>query len=206
MLLLLSRQLVEVSDHTVCLGVRALMSGEGLQQIACPPVMQEKDPLTKAPKRRRPEFVTGGGALNHTVGEALSHFMQSKIREGMVLSPAWSGFGERPGSRLPNINGSFRGYSSHRFGCPAWTADVRNLSQAVRESRRDKVLSQLVREIDGEHLPRVAAELPWGHNMVLIFKLQDPVQAPGMPAYAFWRHRLSTNSRRQVLRSTNNRT
>jgi predicted nuclease of restriction endonuclease-like (RecB) superfamily len=33
-----------------------------------------------------------------------------------------------------------------------------------------------VREIDGEHLPRVAAEIPWGHNMVLIFKLKDPVQ------------------------------
>jgi len=45
----------------------------------------------------------------------------------------------------------------------AWTAEVRNLSQAARE-------------IDGEHLPRVAAETPWGHNMVLIFKLKDPVQ------------------------------
>jgi DUF1016 N-terminal domain len=53
----------------------------------------------------------------------------------------------------------------------AWTAEVRNLSQAVRESRRDKFLSQLAREIDGEHLPRGAAEIPWGHNMVLIFKL-----------------------------------
>lgn len=45
----------------------------------------------------------------------------------------------------------------------AWTAEVRNLSQ-------------LAREIDGEHLPSVAAEIPWGHNMVLIFKLKDPVQ------------------------------
>jgi hypothetical protein len=34
----------------------------------------------------------------------------------------------------------------------AWTAEVRNLSQAVRESRRAKFLSQLAREIDGEHL------------------------------------------------------
>ncbi len=58
----------------------------------------------------------------------------------------------------------------------AWTAEVRNLSQAVRESRHDKLLSQLAREIDGEHLPRIAAEIPWGHNMVLIFKLKDPVQ------------------------------
>jgi predicted nuclease of restriction endonuclease-like (RecB) superfamily len=45
----------------------------------------------------------------------------------------------------------------------AWTAEVRNLSQ-------------LAREIDGEHLPHVAAEIPWGHNMVLVFKLKDPVQ------------------------------
>jgi predicted nuclease of restriction endonuclease-like (RecB) superfamily len=58
----------------------------------------------------------------------------------------------------------------------AWTAEVRNLSQAAGESGRDKFLSQLVREIDGEHLPRVAAEIPWGHNIVLIFKLKDPVQ------------------------------
>ena len=58
----------------------------------------------------------------------------------------------------------------------AWTAEVQNLSQAVRESRRDKVLPQLAREIDGEHLPRIAAEIPWGHNMVLIFKLKDPVR------------------------------
>ena len=58
----------------------------------------------------------------------------------------------------------------------AWTAEVRNLSQAVRESRHDKILSQRVREIDGEHLPRIAAEIPWGHNMVLISKLKDPVQ------------------------------
>ena len=41
----------------------------------------------------------------------------------------------------------------------AWTAEVRNLSQAMRESRRHKFLSQLAREIDGGHLPRVAAEL-----------------------------------------------
>ena len=58
----------------------------------------------------------------------------------------------------------------------AWTVEVKNLSRAVRDCRRDKFLSQLVSEIDGKHLPRVAAEIPWGHNMVLIFKLKDPVQ------------------------------
>src|SRR3984893_15275507 len=52
-LLLAIRQLVEIPDHAVCLGIRALMCADGRQQIARPPVMQEKDPLTKTPKRRR---------------------------------------------------------------------------------------------------------------------------------------------------------
>jgi hypothetical protein len=36
----------------------------------------------------------------------------------------------------------------------------RELIQLYWESRCDKFLSQLVREIYGEHLPRVAAEIP----------------------------------------------
>jgi hypothetical protein len=51
---------------------------------------------------------------------------------------------------------------------------VRNLSQAAREGGHGKFLSQLVREIDGENLPRAAADIPWGHNMVLIFSLSIP--------------------------------
>src|ERR1700720_3122380 len=82
-LLLGIRQSVEIPDHAVCLGTRALMRGDGPQQILRPPVMQEKDPLTKTPKRRRPEFIAGGGALNNAVGENLPHPMQGKVREGM---------------------------------------------------------------------------------------------------------------------------
>ena len=82
-LLLAIRQLVEIPDHAVCLGIRALMCADGRQQIARPPVMQEKDPLTKTPKRRRPEFVAGGGALKHAVGEIPPHPMQGKVGEGM---------------------------------------------------------------------------------------------------------------------------
>jgi len=59
-----------------------------------------------------------------------------------------------------------------KFG--AWIAS--RLSQAVRESRRGKFLSELARKIEGEHLPRVAAEISCGYNMVLIFELKDPVQ------------------------------
>jgi predicted nuclease of restriction endonuclease-like (RecB) superfamily len=33
-----------------------------------------------------------------------------------------------------------------------------------------------VREMDGLHLPQAVADIPWGHNMELIFKLVDPIQ------------------------------
>jgi hypothetical protein len=45
----------------------------------------------------------------------------------------------------------------------AWTAEVRNLSQAVRE-------------IEVSICRASPRNFPWGHNMVLIFKLKDPVQ------------------------------
>ena len=37
-------------------------------------------------------------------------------------------------------------------------------------------LSQLVREMDGCNLPQTLAEIPWGHNTELLFKLKDPLQ------------------------------
>src|SRR5258707_4982805 len=79
-LLLGIRHPVATLDHAVCLGTRALMRGDGLRQILRPPVMQEKDSLTKTPKRRGPEFVAGRGALNQAVGESLPHPVQGKVR------------------------------------------------------------------------------------------------------------------------------
>ncbi|MFH0796132.1 MAG: PDDEXK nuclease domain-containing protein [Candidatus Omnitrophota bacterium] len=58
----------------------------------------------------------------------------------------------------------------------AWTDQVRNLSRTVREIHKPQNLSQLVREMDGRNLPNAAAEIPWGHNTELIFKLKDPVE------------------------------
>jgi predicted nuclease of restriction endonuclease-like (RecB) superfamily len=58
----------------------------------------------------------------------------------------------------------------------AWTQGVQNLSRAVRGKRSGKFLSQAVREIDGVHMPQPVAEIPWGHNTELIFKLSDPVE------------------------------
>jgi predicted nuclease of restriction endonuclease-like (RecB) superfamily len=43
----------------------------------------------------------------------------------------------------------------------AWTDEVSNLSQPVRE-------------LDGRNLPSVVSEIPWGHNTELIFKLKEP--------------------------------
>ena len=36
------------------------------------------------------------------------------------------------------------------------------------------ILAQPVRELDGVHLPAAAAEIPWGHNVVLVEKLKGP--------------------------------
>jgi len=44
----------------------------------------------------------------------------------------------------------------------AWTADLKNLSQPVTDS-----------EI--EELSHLVTEIPWGHNIVLIHKVRDPV-------------------------------
>jgi predicted nuclease of restriction endonuclease-like (RecB) superfamily len=45
----------------------------------------------------------------------------------------------------------------------AYTEEVRNLSQPVRE-------------FDGQSLPEAMRGLPWGHNTELIFKVKDPHQ------------------------------
>src|SRR5262249_33636369 len=37
-------------------------------------------------------------------------------------------------------------------------------------------LAQPVRELDGFHLPALLAELPWGHNVVLMQKVKDPAE------------------------------
>src|SRR5207244_3020375 len=36
-------------------------------------------------------------------------------------------------------------------------------------------LSQPVTELDGKNLPRPMSEIPWGHNLILLFKIKDPL-------------------------------
>ena len=69
----------------------------------------------------------------------------------------------------------------------SYATEVADLAQAVRESPREN-LAQAVREIGdanlqqpvgdlgGENLPQAVAEIPWGHNIVLVEKLMSPLQ------------------------------
>jgi len=45
----------------------------------------------------------------------------------------------------------------------AWTEKVEELQQTVGE-------------MDGENLPQVVGEIPWGHNLQLISKLEHPLE------------------------------
>lgn len=57
----------------------------------------------------------------------------------------------------------------------AYTKDIQNLAQGARETEKSN-LAQVVREIDGKTLPYITAEIPWGHNIILIEKIKDPIQ------------------------------
>jgi predicted nuclease of restriction endonuclease-like (RecB) superfamily len=55
----------------------------------------------------------------------------------------------------------------------AWTAVPQKLSQAVRESKI-AILAQPVTESAGSAPPAPILELPWGHNRLLLTKLESP--------------------------------
>ena len=68
----------------------------------------------------------------------------------------------------------------------AYTAEVSILAQPVRELKVAKrqptetatlvpILAQPVRELDGATLPRAIANIPWGHNILLFERLDDPI-------------------------------
>ena len=56
----------------------------------------------------------------------------------------------------------------------AWTKELQKLQQPVGEST-SKILPQLVGELAGSNLPQPVAEIPWGHNLVLLAKLKTPL-------------------------------
>jgi len=56
----------------------------------------------------------------------------------------------------------------------AWTEE----SQECRQpggTLDSKILPQLVAELDGENLPQPVAEIPWGHNVLLLEKIANPI-------------------------------
>jgi predicted nuclease of restriction endonuclease-like (RecB) superfamily len=56
----------------------------------------------------------------------------------------------------------------------AWTEEGQKLRQPVGNSD-SKILPQLVAELDGQNLPRPVAEIPWGHNVLLLEKIANPI-------------------------------
>src|SRR5262245_4464462 len=83
-LLLSFAQGAEVIDHPVGLGwlepgvARALVSQDGLHEVAGAAVVQEEEPLAETPQRRGAELVALGGPLQDVVREARSHAMQEQ--------------------------------------------------------------------------------------------------------------------------------
>ncbi|HUT95136.1 MAG TPA: PDDEXK nuclease domain-containing protein [Thermoguttaceae bacterium] len=57
----------------------------------------------------------------------------------------------------------------------AYAKEVTNSAQPV-PNLGDEISAQLVPDFDGVNLPRAVAEIPWGHNVALLFKLEDPLQ------------------------------
>ena len=55
----------------------------------------------------------------------------------------------------------------------AWTEEVRR-QLAEGRSASSSNLSQLVRDLDGKDPPQPVAEIPWGHNRILLTKVKDP--------------------------------
>jgi len=56
----------------------------------------------------------------------------------------------------------------------AWTEKSQKHQQPVG-NLDSKILPQLVAELDGHNLPQPVAEIPWGHNVLLLEKIADPI-------------------------------
>ena len=56
----------------------------------------------------------------------------------------------------------------------AWTEGSQKHPQAVGKLD-SKILPQLVAELDGQNLPQPVAEIPWGHNVLLLEKIANPI-------------------------------
>jgi predicted nuclease of restriction endonuclease-like (RecB) superfamily len=79
-------------------------------------------------------------------------------------------------SAFPGIEGfSPSNISRMRAFYLAWTEGFSISAQAVPKLQAQDS-AQVVPEIDGQDLPQVVREIPWGHNVVLLFKLKTPAE------------------------------
>jgi len=74
-------QLIETVDNLTCLAIVALMGFDSLHQIACSPVMKEKNPLPHTPERSCSEFIGTCGTLCDAVRKISTHVMDEEIGE-----------------------------------------------------------------------------------------------------------------------------
>jgi predicted nuclease of restriction endonuclease-like (RecB) superfamily len=83
----------------------------------------------------------------------------------------------------------------------AWQAVPQKLSQAVREFKT-AILSQPVRELAASAPPAPISELPWGHNRLLLTKLETPAvrlwYAHKAVEHGWSRAVLTTNAQRPI--------
>ena len=119
-----------------------------------------------------------------------------KIGEAIVRQQKKEGWGKAVVERLAeDIQRGFPGISGFsalnlwhmRAFYLSWTEDIKKLQQVVRERKGGKlsqvetdlpaeILSQLVTELTEDKPPGSVGALPWGHNLVLLHKLNDPIQ------------------------------
>jgi len=107
-----------------------------------------------------------------------------QIGKGIVERQQRDGWGEGIVDRLatdiqrefPGIEGfSPRNIWRMRAFYLAWTEEISDLAEPLREIGNTK-LTQPTSESDSEVLPQPVAELPWSHNIILIEKLNDPLE------------------------------
>jgi len=69
----------------------------------------------------------------------------------------------------------------------SWKKDVKKLQKDIRKTRDGilsqtatdltaEILSQLVTELTEDQPPSTLSAIPWGHNLVLLHKLNGPIQ------------------------------
>ena len=76
-----SLQAIEMLDDFICLAILASMAFDSLQQVACPSVMEEKDPLPETPEGSRSELIGAGATLRDAVRKTSTHVVDQEVGE-----------------------------------------------------------------------------------------------------------------------------